>query len=147
MAENMSKCPPAGELECVELAAHVLGMEDKYEDWPEVWDRLYDEHGIDEEGFQWLINRLLPLIKVGGMLPDDQMYKGFAKHLGGDLEVYLAKTDYGMTLGRFKKAIAFEWVYDQIKELDGAFQVTIRRNDKDPIRVTGEQIEEGEVSE
>jgi len=126
----------ADELECLELAAHLLNMENKYEDWDEVWDTLYDLHGIDEDGFCWLVNKLLPLIKIGGMLPDEPMYKGFAKHLGGDLGLYLAKTDFGMTRSEYIEHIAYGWAYEKVKDCENCFEVTITKNGKEPILLT-----------
>jgi hypothetical protein len=131
----------ADELDCVELAAYILNMGDKYEDWSDVWDKLYDEHGIDDGGFKWLINKLLPLIKVGGLLPNEKMYKGFAKHIGGDLGVYLAKTDYGMTLEEFRKRIAYDWAFEQVKDREVGMEFEVTKDKNERIKITIEKVE------
>lgn len=79
--------------ECAELAAHLLGMGDDWEDEEQVWVRLGDVHEIDEDGFCWLINQLVPMIDIAESPMTGTIYKGFSKQLKPGLSLWLAKTE------------------------------------------------------
>lgn len=70
-----------------ELAAHILGVTEKYEDSEDpsrfIDDELFTEFSIDTEILHALVERLLPLITIGKSILGGQMYKGFADAEGG----------------------------------------------------------------
>ena len=85
------------DFECCELAAHLIGIGDEFEDEDEVWEKLYDEHELTQESFCWLINELVPLIDVGKSPLTDTIYKGFSQELKNGLKMWLVKMEVKKT--------------------------------------------------
>lgn len=85
--------PKIDDFECCELAAHLLDMEGEDYDLDDVWGALYEQHEIDEDGFCWLINQLVPLIDVGKSPLTGNLYKGFSKELAPGLKEWLVKME------------------------------------------------------
>ena len=67
------------ELETLELAAHLLGIDENADDFEErVDDKLYETWGIDYDSFRSLCSSLLPLCEVGQSPITKQIFRGFA---------------------------------------------------------------------
>ena len=67
------------ELEALELAAHLLGIDENAEDLDEqVEQKLYDKYQIELCCFMALANDLLPLCDVGQSPITKKLFRGFS---------------------------------------------------------------------
>jgi hypothetical protein len=68
--------------EVEELAAHILGVTEEYEESNDpsefIEDALYNEYEISFDVFNTIIEKLLPLIEVAKSPWTDEIYAGFA---------------------------------------------------------------------
>jgi len=67
------------ELETLELAAHLLGLDENADDLDEqIEDKLHEKYEIDYHNFRVLCSELLPLCDVGQSPITKQMFRGFS---------------------------------------------------------------------
>ena len=67
------------ELEALELAAHLLGIDEYADDLDEqVEQKIYDKYQIEFDCFRVLANDLLPLCDVGQSPITKQLFRGFS---------------------------------------------------------------------
>ena len=73
-----------------ELAAYILGV-DADENWEDLDDLLYYEFQTDLHHLELIVDKLMPMIAVGGSEITGNLYKGFA-----DIEnkMFIMKMDY-----------------------------------------------------
>ena len=60
-----------------ELAAYILGV-DADENFEDLDDLLYDEFQTDLHHLELIVDKLMPMIAVGGSAITGNLYKGFA---------------------------------------------------------------------
>ena len=60
-----------------ELAAYILGV-DADENWEDLDELLYDEFQTDLHHLELIVDKLMPMIAVGGSKITGNLYKGFA---------------------------------------------------------------------
>ena len=60
-----------------ELAAYILGV-DADDNWEDLDDLLYDEFHTDLQHLELIVDKLMPMIVVGGSEITGNLYKGFA---------------------------------------------------------------------
>ena len=67
------------ELEALELAAHLLGIDEDADDLDEqVEEKIYDRYAIEFHNFRVLCSELLPLCDVGQSLITKKLFRGFS---------------------------------------------------------------------
>ena len=73
-----------------ELAAYILGV-DADENWEDLDDLLYYEFQTDLHHLELIVDKLMPMIAVGGSEITGNLYKGFA-----DIEnkMFIMKMEY-----------------------------------------------------
>ena len=73
-----------------ELAAYILGV-DADDNWEDLDELLYDEFQTDLHHLELIVDKLMPMIAVGGSEITGNLYKGFA-----DIEnkMFIMKMDY-----------------------------------------------------
>ncbi len=113
--------------ECCELAAHLSGIED-FEDEDDVWGKLWVDHEIDQDGFCWLINKLVPMMNVGESPISHKMNIGFSKKLGdGIIESIIKKELENSEI--FKRQIAIRWIFEEMKDREKGFEMDLTGSD------------------
>ena len=60
-----------------ELAAYILGV-DADDNWEDLDELLYDEFQTDLHHLELIVDKLMPMIAVGGSEITGNLYKGFA---------------------------------------------------------------------
>ena len=67
------------ELEALELAAHLLGIDECADDLDEqVEEKIYDRYAIEFHNFRVLASELLPLCDVGQSPITKELFRGFS---------------------------------------------------------------------
>ena len=67
------------ELEALELAAHLLGIDEDADDLDDqVEEKLYERYEIEFHNFRVLCSELLPLCDVGQSPITKEMFRGFS---------------------------------------------------------------------
>lgn len=67
------------ELEALELAAHLLGIDEYADDLDEqVEEKIYERYEIEFHNFRVLCSELLPLCDVGQSPITKQLFRGFS---------------------------------------------------------------------
>ena len=73
-----------------ELAAYILGV-DADENWEDLDDLLYYEFQTDLHHLELIVDKLMPMIAVGGSEITGNLYKGFADI---DNKMFIMKMEY-----------------------------------------------------
>lgn len=67
------------ELDALELAAHLLGIDEDADDLDEqVEEKIYERYEIEFHNFRVLVSELLPMCDVGQSPITKEMFRGFS---------------------------------------------------------------------